>query len=72
MSAGTLVLLAAAIAVAWWIVAMVRKPGDRGSVPRQPVGQGERPYTTRDGVTAPKFGSAGSGGAEHEPAARLR
>lgn len=25
------------------------------------------PHTTSDGVTAPKFGSAGSGGAEYEP-----
>ena len=27
----------------------------------------EKPYTT-EGFTAPKFGSAGSGGLEHEPA----
>jgi Cu+-exporting ATPase len=26
----------------------------------------EPPYTVKDGVTAPKFGSAGSGGLEHE------
>jgi hypothetical protein len=25
------------------------------------------PYTTKHGITAPKFGSAGSGGAENEP-----
>lgn len=25
------------------------------------------PYTTKKGVTAPKFGSAGSGGLENEP-----
>jgi hypothetical protein len=25
------------------------------------------PYTTKHGFTAPKFGSAGSGGAENEP-----
>lgn len=25
------------------------------------------PHTTKHGVTAPKFGSAGSGGAEYEP-----
>jgi YHS domain-containing protein len=28
----------------------------------------EEPYTTTKGFTAPKFGSAGSGGLEHEPA----
>ena len=27
----------------------------------------EPPITTDDGITAPKFGSAGSGGAEYEP-----
>lgn len=25
------------------------------------------PYTTKHGMTSPKFGSAGSGGAENEP-----
>lgn len=25
------------------------------------------PYTTKHGITSPKFGSAGSGGAENEP-----
>lgn len=25
------------------------------------------PFTTKHGITAPKFGSAGSGGAEYEP-----
>lgn len=29
-------------------------------------GEQEAPYTTK-GITAPKFGSAGSGGLEHEP-----
>lgn len=28
---------------------------------------GNPPRTTRGGITAPKFGSAGSGGAEFEP-----
>lgn len=28
---------------------------------------GEAPHTTSGGVTSPKFGSAGSGGAEYEP-----
>jgi YHS domain-containing protein len=27
----------------------------------------EPPFTSKRGVTAPKFGSAGSGGLEHEP-----
>ena len=27
----------------------------------------EAPYTVKGGVTAPKFGSAGSGGLEHDP-----
>jgi len=30
--------------------------------------QSNPPRTTRDGITSPKFGSAGSGGAELEPA----
>jgi hypothetical protein len=29
------------------------------------------PYTTKHGITAPKFGSAGSGGAENEPGPEL-
>ena len=29
--------------------------------------ESDAPHTTRGGVTAPKFGSAGSGGAEYEP-----
>ncbi|MGQ0704336.1 MAG: hypothetical protein ACT4PM_14535 [Gemmatimonadales bacterium] len=31
------------------------------SIPKAP------PFTKSDGMVAPKFGSAGSGGAEHEP-----
>jgi YHS domain-containing protein len=31
----------------------------------------EPPYTT-EGITAPKFGSAGSGGLEHEPVSERR
>lgn len=27
----------------------------------------EPPHTTKGGITAPKFGAAGSGGAENEP-----
>ena len=27
----------------------------------------DRPYTTTEGLTAPRFGSAGSGGLENEP-----
>ena len=48
-------------------------PGD--SLPRRPNGELEDdstleqnpPRTTKGGITAPKFGSAGSGGAELEP-----
>ncbi len=48
-------------------------PGD--SLPRRPDGELEDdstlesnpPRTTKGGITAPKFGSAGSGGAELEP-----
>jgi hypothetical protein len=29
--------------------------------------QRERPFTKHHGIVAPKFGSAGSGGAEYEP-----
>ena len=32
-----------------------------------PLHGGNPPHTTRGGITAPKFGSAGSGGAEFEP-----
>lgn len=31
------------------------------------AGDANPPRTTKDGITAPKFGSAGSGGAELEP-----
>jgi hypothetical protein len=49
------------------------KPED--SLPRRPNGELEDdstlepnpPRTTKGGITAPKFGSAGSGGAELEP-----
>lgn len=36
--------------------------------PEEYVGSGghERAFTVEDGMTAPKFGSAGSGGAEYE------
>ena len=43
----------------------VARPADaeraRAAKPAEP------PFTTRGGVTAPKFGSAGSGGLEYEP-----
>ena len=53
-------------------------PSDRSpedSLPRRPNGELEDdstlesnpPRTTKGGITAPKFGSAGSGGAELEP-----
>jgi YHS domain-containing protein len=32
----------------------------------------EPAYTVKDGITAPKFGSAGSGGLENEPASPSR
>jgi YHS domain-containing protein len=34
--------------------------------------KGEQPYTVTKGVPAPKFGSAGSGGLEHEPVGERR
>lgn len=50
-----------------------RRYSDRGSLVRasgadQSGGaSGDPPRTTSGGITAPKFGSAGSGGAEFEP-----
>ena len=43
---------------------------ERSDTPAEPEGdrKANPPNTTKDGVTAPKFGSAGSGGAEYEPA----
>lgn len=38
-------------------------PRDEAEKKRKP----NPPYTTKHGITAPKFGSAGSGGAEVEP-----
>ncbi len=35
--------------------------------PRTDVPDANPPRTTKGGITAPKFGSAGSGGAEYEP-----
>lgn len=32
----------------------------------EPLEQHEPPFTKRDGIVAPKFGAAGSGGAEYE------
>jgi len=51
------------------------EPTPADSLPRRPNGELEDdstlestpPRTTKDGITAPKFGSAGSGGAELEP-----
>jgi len=51
------------------------EPTPAESLPRSPIGELEDdttlesnpPRTTKDGMTAPKFGSAGSGGAELEP-----
>jgi YHS domain-containing protein len=34
---------------------------------REPMEQSEPPYTQTGPIVAPKFGSAGSGGAEYEP-----
>lgn len=45
-------------------VSSSREPG-REETHREPPNR-EPPYTT-DGITAPKFGSAGSGGLEYEP-----
>ena len=33
----------------------------------EPLERHEPPFTKADGIVAPKFGSAGSGGAEYEP-----
>lgn len=33
----------------------------------EPHKDGDAPFTQSGGITAPKFGSAGSGGAEYEP-----
>jgi len=51
------------------------READPDSLPRRPNGELEDdstlesnpPRTTKGGITAPKFGSAGSGGAELEP-----
>lgn len=40
---------------------------DRSADENFEVEKHEPPHTTKGGVTAPKFGSAGSGGAEYEP-----
>lgn len=46
-----------------------REEKDRGDHPvnEDLVPDSNPPRTTTDGLTAPKFGSAGSGGAEFEP-----
>ena len=36
------------------------------------IDRGEPAYTVKDGITAPKFGSAGSGGLENEPVSERR
>lgn len=36
------------------------------AAPREELERHESPFTTKDGMTSPKFGSAGSGGAEYE------
>jgi predicted small metal-binding protein len=50
---------------------MERVPEDmerraRASIRDEPLERHEPPYTTTGGITAPKFGSAGSGGLEYE------
>lgn len=47
-----------------------KRSPERSDAPSAPDGDREAnpPNTTEGGVTAPKFGSAGSGGAEYEPA----
>ena len=44
-----------------------RKAGERPGSPEQEDEQANPPRTTSGPVTSPKFGSAGSGGAELEP-----
>jgi len=75
MSTGTLILLAILAAVVAWVVWIARRPGATGTNGETPVelaGRRDPPYTNYGGVTAPKFGSAGAGGAEHEPPTRVR
>jgi hypothetical protein len=43
------------------------RPGRRADNPDVRVKEPNAPHTTTDDVTSPKFGSAGSGGAELEP-----
>jgi hypothetical protein len=42
-------------------------PGKRVGSPDSDVREPNPPHTTEGGMTSPKFGSAGSGGAELEP-----
>ena len=41
--------------------------GDPERYAREEMERHEPPYTRRGGMTSPKFGAAGSGGAENEP-----
>jgi hypothetical protein len=61
----TLLLIFLVVACIVAIPFVVRKRSVSGL--RLPRERAEPPYTTKDGITAPKFGSAGSGGAEYEP-----
>lgn len=47
-----------------------RETGVEAGEPEPEVLEPERPYTRTDGMTAPRFGSAGSGGLEFEPGPR--
>ncbi len=88
MNLGTLILLVLVLAgmvIFFWLWSRTwNRTGSAGlGRPRRPSrpGRGSRietlpppepPYTKSDGMVAPKFGSAGSGGAEHEPVGERR
>lgn len=80
MDIGTLLLLALVLVcpltMLWMMRGHRKKAGHRhadqhsakpnGAAPDEPLERHEPPYTKSDGIVAPKFGAAGSGGAEHE------
>lgn len=80
MEIGTLLLLALVLVcplTMYWMMRGHRKgdTGGKGHKHRaaasrtghtEPLERHEPPYTKSDGIVAPKFGSAGSGGAEYE------
>ena len=79
MNLGTVILLALVLAGVVMLLWLWSRTWSRPETakPRQPAASEqpppvesmprEPPFTKSDGMVAPKFGSAGSGGAEHEP-----